>query len=102
MLHGRRAFSRRAQPNVLPASPGGRKFRALAQLASVGIELSVSTIVGMLGGRWLDDKLGSAPWLMLLGLVFGVAAGMRSLIRTARKANREAQSSEATKPPEPP
>jgi hypothetical protein len=39
---------------------------------------------------------------MLLGLVLGVAAGMRSLIKTARKANREAQSSEATKPPEPP
>jgi ATP synthase protein I len=102
VLLGRRAFTRSAQPNVLPASPGGRKFRALAQLASVGIELSVSTIVGMLGGRWLDDKLGSAPWLMLLGLVLGVSAGMRSLIRTARKANREGQTSEPTQPPEAP
>ena len=87
---------------MLPSSRGGRQLRALAKLASVGIELSISTVVGMLGGRWLDGQLGTEPWLMLLGLVLGVVAGMRSLIRTARRANRESQSSEATQPREPP
>jgi F0F1-type ATP synthase assembly protein I len=79
---------------VLPGSRGGRRLSALTKLASVGIELSISTIVGMLGGRWLDEKLGTAPWLMLLGLVLGVVAGMRSLIRAARRANQESQTSE--------
>ena len=67
---------------------GGRQLTALARLASVGIEFSISTIVGLLGGRWLDEKAGTAPWLMLVGLVIGVVAGMRSLIRAARMSGK--------------
>jgi ATP synthase protein I len=55
----------------------------------VGIEFSISTVIGLLGGKWIDGKLGTQPWLMLLGLVLGVTAGLRSLLRTARRANEE-------------
>ncbi len=65
----------------------GRRLTAAARLASVGIEFSVSTVVGLLGGQWLDKKLGSAPYLMLVGLILGIIAGGRSLIVAARKAN---------------
>jgi ATP synthase protein I len=60
-------------------------------MVSVGIELALSTVIGLLGGRWLDGKLGTEPWLMLLGLVLGVVAGFRSLIRAARRATRETE-----------
>jgi len=60
-------------------------------LASVGIELALSIVIGLLGGQWLDGKLGTKPWLMIVGLVLGSFAGFRSLIRTARKAQRETQ-----------
>jgi ATP synthase protein I len=89
MLLGRRAFSREGATNVMVGPRGGRQLNALAKLASVGIEFSVSTLIGLLGGRWLDGKLGTAPWLMLVGLVLGVTAGLRSLLRTARRANEE-------------
>jgi F0F1-type ATP synthase assembly protein I len=69
-------------------------------LASVGIELSLSTVIGALGGRWLDGKLGTTPWLMISGLILGVVAGFRSLIRTAQRANRENQTN--SNPNEPP
>jgi F0F1-type ATP synthase assembly protein I len=76
---------------VLLGPRGGRQLNALTKLASVGIEFSISTLVGLLGGRWLDGKLGSQPWLMILGLVLGVVAGMRSLIQAARGASRQSQ-----------
>ena len=79
---------------------GGRQLRA-ARLASVGIELSVSTVVGLLGGRWLDRKFGTDPYLSLVGLLIGVFAGFRSLIRTARKAQADASAQspdDATRP----
>jgi ATP synthase protein I len=76
---------------VLPGPRGGRQLHALAKLASVGIEFSVSTLIGLLGGRWLDGRLGTQPWLMIVGLVLGVVAGFRSLLRTARRANEESQ-----------
>jgi F0F1-type ATP synthase assembly protein I len=80
---------------VLLGPRGGRQLTALARLASVGIEFSISTLVGLLGGRWLDEKLGSAPWLMLVGLVLGVVAGMRSLIRAARGAGAAKEPTES-------
>jgi ATP synthase protein I len=80
------------------------------QLASVGIELSLSVVIGLLGGRWLDRKLGTDPYLSLVGLLIGVAAGFRSLILAARKAQAEANAASAddttpdtkTPPAEPP
>ena len=69
--------------------PRGKKLRA-ARLASVGIELSVSTVLGLLGGRYLDRKFGTDPWLSVVGLLIGVTAGFRSLIRAARSAQAEA------------
>jgi ATP synthase protein I len=65
------------------------------RMASVGIELSVSTVIGLLGGRWLDGKLGTDPWLMILGLLLGVVAGFRSLIRAARRASQATSSQNA-------
>ena len=55
------------------------------RLASVGIELAVSTVVGMAFGGFLDRKLGTDPYLMIAGLLLGVVAGFRSLVATARK-----------------
>jgi ATP synthase protein I len=78
-------------PLVKLGRRGGRQLTALARLASVGIELSLSTVVGLLGGGWLDKKLGTEPYLMIVGLVLGVTAGFRSLIATARSATRESE-----------
>jgi ATP synthase protein I len=80
---------------------GGKLLKTTARLASVGIELSISTVIGALGGRWLDSKLGTEPWLMIVGLVIGVAAGFRSLIRTAQRANRESDTHTGSNEPPP-
>jgi F0F1-type ATP synthase assembly protein I len=43
--------------------------------AQIGLELAAAVLVGFWGGWWLDAKLGTAPWLMLLGAGLGLAAG---------------------------
>lgn len=68
---------------------GGKEFRTLAGVGAVGIALAVSTTLGFLGGHWLDGKLGTEPWLSLVGLLLGVAAGFKNLFETARRAQRE-------------
>lgn len=78
----------------------GRQLNSALRLASVGIELAISTVIGLLGGRWLDGKLGTEPYLMIVGLLLGVTAGFRSLYLAARKANRATQSER--NPNEPP
>ncbi len=62
-----------------------REYGRGQRLALVGTELAIATLIGLFGGHWLDDKLGTRPWLTILGLVFGIAAGFNSLIRVARR-----------------
>ena len=79
----------------MPLGPkGGKQLKVYAQLGAVGIELAISTTVGLLIGRWADGKLGSEPAFTLIGLMFGVIAGFRSLIRAARKASAKTTDSE--------
>ena len=62
-------------------------FFEAAQVSSVGVEMAVATLVGWGFGYWLDSKFDTGPWLMLVGLLFGVAAGFKGLIRTAKQVN---------------
>jgi F0F1-type ATP synthase assembly protein I len=57
-------------------------------LSTVGLELALSIAFGYYGGRWLDEKLGTEPWLQWIGLGFGLAAGALSLYRAVRRAQR--------------
>jgi len=77
-----------------------REYGKGQRLALVGTELAVATLIGLFGGHWLDDKLGTRPWLTILGLVFGIAAGFNSLIRVARR--EQARLSRPQPPTQPP
>lgn len=68
-----------------------QNWKGLAGFATLGIEFALSVLVGLFGGRWLDGKLGTAPWLAIVGFGFGVAAGVRAIYRAARAANEEAE-----------
>ncbi len=66
-----------------------RKLKDLGTYGTVGLEFGLSVLVGLFGGQWLDRKLHTDPWLTFIGMAFGVAAGVRTLWRTARRAQHE-------------
>lgn len=47
----------------------------------IGSELVISVLIGIYGGYLLDGYFDSSPWLMLLGLIFGSAAGFLNIYR---------------------
>lgn len=61
----------------------------------LGIFFGVAICIGYFGGRWIDEKLVTPPWFSLVGLVVGVAAGFRELVRVARRSQREQEEYEA-------
>ncbi len=63
-------------------------WRSLGELTSIGMTMVLSTVIGLVGGHYADRWLGTSPWLMLLGLVFGIAAGFVSLFRAVKAAER--------------
>ena len=69
-----------------PKRPTGQSREAYrgARFASLGIELGVSVILGMAGGWWIDTKFDCRPWGLLVGVVLGFSAGIRSIMQTLR------------------
>lgn len=59
-----------------PARSGG-------EMATAGLELGLIFAVLALGGWWLDRKLDTSPWLLLLGCLIGIVGGLYRLIRRA-------------------
>ena len=65
-------------------------IRQAAVLSAIQGFLVVPPVVGVLVGRWLDQKFHTAPWLLLVLVILGFASGVRLIVRTLRLA-REMQ-----------
>ncbi len=57
------------------------KWQAIGFALRVGSELVTATVVGVGTGWLLDQWLGTTPWLMVLFLFLGGAAGVLSIYR---------------------
>lgn len=67
-------------------------YRKAGPYLNLGIEFAASFILCLFAGKWLDGKLGTAPYLMLAGLALGITVGFLNLYRTAmRLQEREKQ-----------
>lgn len=62
-----------------------KMLKLLARYGTVGLEMGFSVAVGAFIGIFLDKLLGTKPWLAIIFLLFGVAAGFRRLFQISRK-----------------
>lgn len=54
-------------------------WAAAGEHAGHGLTWALSVLFFLMGGWWLDGKLGTTPLLMILGAFVGAAAGFYSL-----------------------
>lgn len=64
---------------------------ALSQAMKIAIELVVGICVGGFIGKVLDEQLGTKPWLVIVFLILGFAAGMLNVVRAAQRLQKEAE-----------
>ena len=71
-------------------APSGEEssWKALAELSSIGMTLVLATVIGLAGGYYLDRWLGTSPWLTMIGLGLGIAAGFVNFFRSVKRAGR--------------
>ncbi len=79
------AKNRREKPQT--DDDGGGTLLGMAWRLST--ELVVAVLVGAGLGYGLDHLFGTRPWLLLIGLGFGIAAGFMSVFRVAGKMEAE-------------
>jgi F0F1-type ATP synthase assembly protein I len=53
----------------------GRASAYLALFSEIAIILLVTTLIGVLGGYWLDQRLGTLPVLSVAGMLVGFGLG---------------------------
>lgn len=80
--------------------PGGFGTKWSAEfgpLLTLGLQLAISVVAFFFLGRWLDSKLDTAPWLMIVGLLLGVVGGFLSFFRTVSAIGKKEEESEKLK-----
>jgi len=60
-------------------------FKQFLQASTVGLNLVLSTFIGLAMGYGLDRLFRTSPWLTIIFLILGIISGFRDLIRLARK-----------------
>jgi len=50
-----------------------QQWSALGFVWELGYSIVIPLVLFALGGRWLDKKLGTSPWLLLIGLAIAIA-----------------------------
>lgn len=65
-----------------------RYFRELAYFSSLGISVALSIVIGLAIGVYLDRKFDTTPWLTLIGLGLGIAAGYRNIGLAIKKSRK--------------
>ncbi len=80
-----------ARPETAPTKPAGN---GMGDAFGLAIDLAVAVGVGLFIGIELDHWLGTKPWMMLIFLILGVAAGFRNFYLFAQKLLRSDKDSE--------
>ncbi|WP_432738755.1 AtpZ/AtpI family protein [Maridesulfovibrio sp. FT414] len=63
----------------------------LGNAATIGTHMVAATFVGLGIGWYLDKWLGTKPWLLLVFLCFGIAAGFKNVYGEVQRIQKKDQ-----------
>ena len=64
-----------------------------ASYAGLGLQFALAIILFLFVGKWLDEKLGTSPWLLIAGVFLGATAGFFSIYRRLMADQRKEEES---------
>lgn len=77
----------RAEPHA-PLAKTTRGYMQILSLSSVGLEMAIAVVLGLLGGQWLDGRYGTAPLFLVIGVLAGCGAAAKAVWVAVVKADR--------------
>ena len=70
------------------------RWREALRLVGVGWYIGLCIFLGVWGGLWLDEKLNTTPFLVIAGLIIGVAVPVYGVYRMLRETMGDNQDKE--------
>ena len=67
------------------------------RLTGLGLQFVIAILLCLYAGMWLDAKLKTAPWLMLIGALVGASAGFYSMFRVLMSEDKRMDSEDKKK-----
>jgi F0F1-type ATP synthase assembly protein I len=71
-----------------PIQHPGRTGVSGAEFATAGIQFTAILVVASFAGMWVDKQLGTSPWILIVLVFLGAAAGFYSLYHKLMKGQR--------------
>lgn len=85
--------ARKQQPPPNPYQTSGREaWQAIGLVSAIGVDLASCTVAGVFLGKWLDSLWGTAPWMLLVGILLGLTGGVMGVVKLLQKFGPEAKS----------
>lgn len=56
-------------------------WSAFGLVSMIGADMAICTVGGVYLGMWLDRLWGTAPWMLLAGVLLGLGAGIYGVVR---------------------
>jgi ATP synthase protein I len=60
-------------------------LQSLSNAWMVGLQIVSGTFIGLLMGIFLDKWLGTKPWLTIVFLLLGIAAGFKNVFKEIKR-----------------
>ena len=60
-----------------------RGYVLATRVTSIGMQMAFPPLIGW----WLDTKVGTGPWLLVVGAFLGFGVSMLELVRLAKESN---------------
>jgi len=96
-LEARLSKARKEKQDKAPKEKRAQDNRSMVRAYKIAIELAVAMFVGLAAGWFLDQWLGTTPWLMLIFFLLGVAAGFRNVYKAAQMMGHQPPGDETNK-----
>ncbi|OEH93349.1 AtpZ/AtpI family protein [Bacillus solimangrovi] len=56
----------------------------MALMSAILSQLAGSVLIGIFLGRWIDNKLGTMPLFLIIGLLLGLSTGVYATLHSIR------------------
>jgi ATP synthase protein I len=66
-----------------------RYIRLVSSVGTIPLMLGAGPTLGFFGGRWLDHRLGTDPWLQYVFLALGFGAAIRYIVRVLKDVRKD-------------